>query len=567
MRKVPMKKIPIGVHDFKELLDDNFFYIDKTFLIKELLDLGNKVVLMPRPRRFGKTLNMSMLRYFFEKTANNANRYLFDNLAISSQPEIMQQQGNYPVINLTFKAVKETTWEKAYDKICELIETEVCRHEAIATHEKLTTKQRTNIARIIAQDRNHAVYSSSLATLSAALKNAYGSNVIILIDEYDAAINASYTHGYYEEMISFIRNFLCDGLKDNPALEKGFLTGILRVAKEGIFSGINNLDVLTITQPTAADKFGFTQPEVENLLKTYALSHQAADIKTWYNGYNFGNPDSPVTIYNPWSILNCIQKKGNIALYWANTSDNALIKNIIAASHDTVKQDFELLMSGQTIQKSIDDSIVLTDIENNDSGIWSLLLMSGYLTTTKHFSHRLEWFYSLKIPNLELMTLFRQLIRQAIKTVLAGSPKINSFITALLTGDAAIAQESLQSMILASASVYDFTATEPERSYHLFILGMLVALTGEYDVTSNRESGLGRYDVMIIPNNPQKPGVIIEFKKIHPLEKSLEQAADDALDQINNKKYATQLQARGVTQIYAYGIAFRGKELLVKMDI
>jgi len=417
---------------------------------------------------------------------------------------------------------------------------------------------------IVTKSASEETYSTSLEVLSAALEQAYGKSCIILIDEYDAAINASYIHGYYEDMINFMRAFLCSGLKDNNALEKSVLTGILRVAKEGIFSGINNLKVLSITRSTCADKFGFTQPEVDILLDKYTLSTKSDDAKIWYNGYNFGDVDNtPITIYNPWSILSFVKNNGRIHTYWSNTSDNALVKHIIAISRNSFKKDFEQLMAGETITQRIDDDVVLAGIEKDETAIWSLLLSSGYLTTIASTQHRLEWLYTLKIPNQELLSLFRKLISKAL-TAAVESEQINDFFELLISGQSIQVGNLLQKIILQTASVYDFAETEPERSYHLFILGMLVTLADDYHVRSNRESGYGRYDVMIIPSNPEKPGVVIEFKKIeHPEE--LEAAADAALTQIAKKNYAAELQAQGVTHIYSYGIAFKGKELLVKM--
>jgi len=368
-----MKQLPIGITNFKEMIEKDYYYIDKTLLIKELLDKGSKVTLLPRPRRFGKTLNLSMLNYFFSNT-EQAER-LFTNTAIAEFPDVMVHQGKYPVIFISFKDIKVSNWQDAYVKIQGLIKTEFDRLGGSLAN-IMTKAEQLDYDTIIARAASKDTLEKSLQVLSTLLQRYYQKRVIILLDEYDAPIHAAFTHGYYQDMVEFIRNLFSAALKDNNALEFSVMTGILRTAKEGIFSGLNNLNVCTLLEQDFSDKFGFTPQEVDTLLTDYTMQNQSTEIKHWYNGYQFAR----TTIYNPWSLLMCINKRGNLALYWVNTSDNALVKMLITRSNETVKTELESLLQEKTIIKSIDEAFVFPGMERNEVAIWSLLVFSGYLT-------------------------------------------------------------------------------------------------------------------------------------------------------------------------------------------
>ena len=373
-----MKRLlPIGLSDFKELIDDNYYYVDKTLLIDELKRTSAKVVLIPRPRRFGKTLNLSMLRYFYEKS-EISNRYLFKNTAIWQMEKYHAQQGTFPVIYLSFKDCKMNSWQEGYEKLKILITEEFRRH-ADYLLPTLKSYDLKDYMDIVEQTATPGAYGNSLFLLAKVLKRYYKKRVIVLIDEYDTPMHAAYSNGYYEEATNFLRSFLTAGLKDNPYLQKALLTGILRAAKEGIFSGLNNLRVCSLLETKFSDKFGFTEHEVDQLARTYKIPTKVESIKEWYNGYRSGN----VLLFNPWSILECIDHEGELRTYWGNTSDNALIKKIIPLASDETKYDLEVLMQGGSVEKEINEGLVFPGIEKEPSAVWSLLFYAGYLTYTK----------------------------------------------------------------------------------------------------------------------------------------------------------------------------------------
>ena len=553
-----IKKLPIGVSDFKKLIEENYYYVDKTLFIKELYDSSAEVILLPRPRRFGKTLNISMLRYFFEQS-ENSNAHLFTNTLISGQPEFQKLQGQFPVIFLTFKDCKTATWIGTYGKMIELIAQEYTRHfTTLAPHmDQIELKIYNSICDMTASEE---LFGGSLLRLSGLLYRAYKKQVIILIDEYDAAIHAGYMHGYYDKIVEFVRSLLTAALKDNSFIHKGVLTGILRTAKEGIFSGLNNLDVLSLIDPNFQDKFGFTQQEVEKLLSDYSLLRTLSDVQTWYNGYTFGS----TLIYNPWSLLQFVDKKGELKPYWVNTSDNALVKKLIAQSGTQVKLELEQLINKSGfVEKEIVDAFVFSGIEHDERAIWSLLLFSGYVTYKKCELRTGRLWCELIIPNTEILVQYQTLIEEIFIHSLS-KLKTNKLIEHLIAGDEEFFSDLLQEFVINSMSVNDITENESEKSYHLFMLGMMVIFADIYEVRSNRESGLGRYDITLFPKKPNYPGILFEFKKVSRKE-TLEQAAQRALDQIEEKKYAQELVSRGVKDIVSVGIAFAGKELLVLM--
>lgn len=552
-----MKKLSIGTSDFKEIIEQNCYYVDKTLLIKELIDAEGKVLLFPRPRRFGKTLNLSMLYYFFSNTEQVG--YLFENTAIAQDAASMLHQGQYPVIFLSFKDVKVPTWQNALELIAALLSKEFSKHVSIV-QPHLSELEQKLYAAILDGSSTRVQLEMSIMLLSSALKRAYNKRVIMLLDEYDTPIHAAFQHGYYKEMVSFARNLMSGALKDNTALELSVLTGILRTAKEGIFSGLNNLLVYTVLDKRYSSYFGFTEPETMQLLTDFKMQDQALQIKAWYNGYQFAG----TTIYNPWSILNCVHYDGQLAPYWVNTSDNALVLDIIARADDVVKRELEILLDHQSVYKSIDQAFSFADVEHNSCALWSLLLFSGYLTLRSQQLIEGFWTGELAIPNEEILILYKQLLKRSFDRTLS-TLGISQLRYALEKGDGGLFEEVIQKYIINSMSAFDLPNDEPEKSYHLFILGLLVSLSDSYDVVSNRESGFGRYDIMLVPKNPKQRGVIIEFKRVIRKD-SLEQSAENALQQIQEKQYAQELQKRGITAITAFGIAFKGKEVLLKQQ-
>jgi len=552
-----MKKLPIGISDFKVIIND-YYYVDKTLLVKELVDSSGLVLLIPRPRRFGKTLNLSMLKYFFEKTEID-NSYLFKNTEIWKHQGYRKLQGKFPVIFLTFKDIKEVSWEIAYNKIISLIAQEFKHHFAVL--EKFLAKNDLcDYIKILEKTANEELYHTSLFFLSRVLREVYNEQVIILIDEYDAIIHSGYNNHYYDKATQFMRSILTPVLKDNKYLERGILTGILRTAKEGVFSGLNNLKICSLLDSSFQDKFGFTQSEIKQFLKDYNLLDNVSDVQKWYNGYMF----SDTLIYNPWSLLMYVDQQGKLQPYWVNTSDNQIIKKLLILSDASLKTDLELLLLGNTVTKIVNEAIVFPGIESNSEAVWSLFLFAGYLTYTNYSLDRGRIYCDLKIPNEEVKFLYEDFIQDVFYRTLK-TAKSDLFLASLTSGDILTFSALLQEFILNSMSIYDLPSDEPEKSYHLFILGLLVFLIDSYQVKSNRESGYGRYDIMLIPYDKKNLGIVIEFKKvILDRKETLEIAAERALEQINNKHYVQELKSLGIKHIKLLGIAFQGKQILVK---
>lgn len=555
-----MKNLPIGISDFKYLIDQNYYYIDKTLFIKEVVEAPGQVTLIPRPRRFGKTLNLSMLKYFFEKTDEDTS-YLFRNTKIVQYQRFHEYHNQYPVIFLSLKDVKQDNWAKAYEALTYVIKNEFFRHSEIVLP-TLSDFERKQYQSILESTASEVAYQKSLRFLSDILYKYYQKNVIVLIDEYDSPIHIAFDNGYYKEIINFMRSFLSDVLKDNPYLQKGILTGILRVAKESIFSDLNNLNVATILDLKFHDKFGFTQDEVKLLLNDYDLCIKTSEIQQWYNGYQFNN----TTIYNPWSLISCAANQGIIKPYWVNTSSNLLIKKLLLKANQAVKSKLELLISDKSIRERIDDGIVFQNIETHETALWMLLFYTGYLTYSKKELIEGITYCDLVIPNKEVKIVYTDFVASIFQSTLP-SDAIHQLAHSLRNGDIPSFSEILQNFIINSMSVFDLPSNEPERSYHLFILGLLSIFQGEYQIKSNRESGFGRYDIMLIPNNKNDLGIVIEFKKTLLEDNSnLELAAKRALEQIKKKQYAQELRELGVKNIKGIDIAFLNKKLFVESE-
>ncbi len=560
---IQRKRLAYGISDFEDVIGNNYYYVDKSIFIDEILRNGAKAKLIPRPRRFGKTLNMTMLKAFFE-TTSVSKRSLFDGLAITNYPDAMQHQGKYPVIWLTFKDIKEPSWELCYTAIRQLISKEIERHKELFESQGLTVYERQILDTMAHEQADTIKYQSALVYLSQCLHKHHDKRPIILIDEYDVPMHAAFTHGYYNECIQFMRGFLSGGLKDNAHLEFAVLTGILRVAKESIFSGLNNLLVCSVLGDLFVDAFGFNAQETQCMLAYYDLGDMAQTVRTWYDGYTFG---TRTDIYNPWSVINFVHSHGRAAPHWINTSDNAIIKKLISKAPTYVQEDIEKLMHGNTIYKDISDDVTFGDLEQGDTAVmWSLFLASGYLTTRAVSTDKLS--AELIIPNQELMHFYESTIRSWFR-----EPRVRDY-NALLNYLITATPESLSmfcslfsTITYESFSYFDVgDATTPERFYHAFVLGLLVDLRADYNVTSNRESGTGRYDMMLKPRDATKPGFIGEFKKV-VAGNDLMAAANEALAQIKTRSYATQLKSENIAPIIYLGFAFAGKESKVVFEI
>lgn len=576
------KNIPIGVSDFKKLIEGNYFFVDKSLIIKEFINNGADIILTPRPRRFGKTLNLSMLRYFFdikmkqdfenskleskcenlEQTDIEADnkftntRILFVNLNIEKEEDIMKLQGKYPTIFLTFKNEKYQCYEDFKDGITLLLSNLYKEHDYLLESDKLSVFDKEEYRSMISRSVSIAYLSNAISMLMGYMNKHYGKKVMLFIDEYDVPIQEAYIKGYYDEMISLIRTMLTSALKDNPYVQKALITGILRVAKESIFSGLNNLEVDTILGYNFNDKFGFTPEEVEELLDYYDASTELNNIREWYNGYVFREQ----IIYNPWSVLNYLKRRNEGFMpYWINSSSNDLIKKLLVKGDQSMKLELESLIEGNSITKGIDDNIVMSEVENSNENIWSFLLMSGYLKAVKIENIRGRLYCELKIPNEEVLIFYENLIEKWFFETLTNQ-KYELMLNTLIAGDIKIFAGLFKDFVINNLSYFDVSGKEPERVYHAFVLGMLVSLSDTYKVKSNKESGYGRYDVMIIPKDISKIGIIIEFKKIDDfLDDTIEEATRAALKQIKDKKYAQELIEDGIENIIKLAIVFKGK--------
>ena len=556
------KRIAIGVSDFSEMLTGAYYYVDKTLFIQDIIEDGSKVMLLPRPRRFGKTLNMSMLRYFFENSTQD-NNLLFKGLAIGKHPDCMIKQGQYPVIFLSFKDLKHDSWEVTYGSLVQLIYTEYNRHLYLMDSPVLTDMDKKYFNRVRLDEGSEADYTSSIKKLSEFLTKHHGTKTIILIDEYDVPIQQAYIKQYYDSLVSFVRNFMTAALKDNDYLEKAVLTGVMRVARESLFSGLNNLSVWTLLDEPYCKQFGFLETEVEELLNYYGIESQLEEVRNWYNGYIFGN----AVVYNPWSLLKYVQNwKGGLQPYWINTSDNEIVHRLISRGGPPLKMELEDLLQGTTVIKTINQNISLGEVEKNDQNVWSFLLFSGYLKPISREIIDGEMICGLAIPNREVQTIYRDIVKSWFNDSVH-SDFLRTMLKSLISGQIEVFASHFREYVLSSFSYFDTGGKVPEKIYHAFVLGLLVGLRPNYEIKSNREGGYGRYDVMVIPQDTSQAGIIIEFKSVDTEEvKDLEQIAQQALQQIEAKEYQQELFARGIHRIIKLGIIFRGKEVLVKVS-
>ncbi|WP_335979682.1 AAA family ATPase [Fusobacterium polymorphum] len=543
-----MKKgIGIGIEDFKKIIEEDCYYFDKTNYIEELLKDRTEIKLFTRPRRFGKTLNMTTLKYFFDVRNAEENRKLFKDLYIEKS-EYFKEQGQYPVIIITMKDLKKNTWEQMYFAAKSLISNLYNEFEYI--REKLNEKDLIEFEKIWFK-KEDGDYDNSLRLLSEYLYNYYQKKVVLLIDEYDNPLIVANQNGYYKEAINFYRNLYSSALKTNSNLKMGVLTGIVQVAKEGIFSGLNNVKTYNILGDKFEIFFGLSEEEVENSLKYFELEYEIEEVKKWYDGYKFGNSE----VYNPWSIINYLSDRG-LQAYWVNTSDNALIYDSLKNSTVDVFKDLEVLFEGKTIKKEISPFFTFEELSKFD-GIWQLMVYNGYLKINEKLSNDE---YMIKIPNYEIQTFFK---KGFIDKFLVSGNYFNPMMDALLDGDIEEFERRLQNIFLVNTSFYDLKG---EKVYHSLFLGMLIWLRDKYEVKSNGERGHGRYDAMLIPLDKIKPAYIFEFKVSKTI-KGLTAKAEEALEQIKEKQYDAGLKEKGISKIYKIGIAFKGKNVKVKYEI
>ena len=543
-----MKKgIGIGIEDFKQMIREDCYYFDKTNYIEELLKDRTMIRLFTRPRRFGKTLNMTTLKYFFDVRNAEENRKLFKNLYIEKS-EYFKEQGQYPVIFITMKDLKKNTWEQMNFAVKSLISNLYNEFEYI--REKLNEKDLIEFEKIWFK-KEDGDYDNSLRLLSEYLYNYYQKKVVLLIDEYDNPLIVANQNGYYKEAINFYRNLYSSALKTNSNLKMGVLTGIVQVAKEGIFSGLNNVKTYNILGDKFETFFGLSEEEVENALKYFGMTYEIKEVKRWYDGYKFGNAE----VYNPWSIINYLSDRG-LQAYWVNTSDNALIYDNLKNSTVDVFKDLEALFEGKAIKKEISPFFTFEELSKFD-GIWQLMVYNGYLKINEKLSNDE---YMIKIPNYEIQTFFK---KGFIDKFLVSGNYFNPMMDALLDGDIEEFERRLQNIFLVNTSFYDLKG---EKVYHSLFLGMLIWLRDKYEVKSNGERGHGRYDAMLIPLDKIKPAYIFEFKVSKTI-KGLTAKAEEALEQIISKKYDIGLKELGISKIYRIGIAFKGKNVKVKYEI
>ncbi|WP_297424072.1 AAA family ATPase [Clostridium sp.] len=554
------KNIQVGTSDFKKLIEGNNYFVDKSLLIKEFIENGADIILTPRPRRFGKTLNLSMLRYFFDIRTKEETKDLFKGLKIEAEKEIMKKQGEYPVIFITFKNEKYLSYEDFKDGMMFLMSNLYKEHEYLLDSGKLSEFDKNDFKDMIMRKASIGALCNGISSLMGYMNKHYGRKVMLFIDEYDVPIQEGYIRGYYNDMIVLIRNLLTAALKDNLYVEKSLITGILRVAKESIFSGLNNLQVNTILNYDFNDKFGFTEKETMDLVNYYDANDNIEDIKKWYNGYIF----SGETVYNPWSVLNYLKNiREGFMPYWINSSSNDLIKKILIKGDRNIKLELEALINGDSINKVIDDTIVMQEVEDSNQNIWSFLTMSGYLKTVKTENIEGMLHCILKIPNKEVHIFYKNLIKKWFQDVMTNQ-KYELMLNMLVDGEIEIFAGIFTEFVINNLSYFDVAGKEPEKVYHAFVLGMLISLSEDYEVKSNKESGYGRYDVMIIPKDTSKVGIIIEFKKIDDfLKTTIDEGTIAALKQIEDMKYETELTEKGVKNIIKLAIVFKGKEVRI----
>ena len=555
------KTVGIGIQDFSKIIENNYFYIDKTSFIKEWWNNGDDTTLITRPRRFGKTMNLSMLETFFS-TEYAGRKDLFEGLSIWKEEKFRELQGTFPVINLSFAGIKELNYESAKEKIYDALRSLYIKFSFLKNSAVLQEADRRFFEQVLESEMKWSVATLALHHLSDYLYRYYGKKVIILLDEYDTPMQEAYVNGYWDELVSFTRSLFNSTFKTNPFLERGLMTGITRVSRESIFSDLNHLNVVTTTSDEYATCFGFTGDEVKAALREYGLEEEEKKVRFWYDGFSFGKKKG---IYNPWSIINYLDKK-QFNVYWANTSGNALISSLLKGANPDIKSEFEELLRGNSVHKVMDEQIVYNQLMQDENAIWSILLASGYLK----LEHVVIYGYTegdLSLTNGEVKLMFENMVSGWFRV---RQYEYNSFLKALLKGDKKAMNAYMNKIALETISYFDAgshpSQAEPERFYHGFVLGMMVDLRERYTITSNRESGFGRYDIVLMPKNKTDDAIIIEFKVYDAEdEKDLQETVKSALQQIEEQRYEEGIIAQGIPaeKIRKYGFAFEGKRVLI----
>lgn len=546
--------LPIGISDYR-LASTEYYYIDKTMMIKEFIDERPMVSLFTRPRRFGKTLNMDMLRTFFEKTDEDTSVYFKDKLIWGCGEEYRKYQGKYPVIFITFKDVKCENWKETYNLITKLIRFEYKRHEELLNSDRV--KDKDFYTKVVDEDADENDYMMSLMFLSKMLCEHYGKAPIIIIDEYDTPIQQGYTSGFYDKIILFMRNLFSGGLKDNRYLSYGFLTGILRVAKESIFSGLNNIKINSVMDNKYSGYFGFTSDEVRKMAEYYEVPQMYEEICTWYDGYRFGNTD----IFNPWSVINYFGNECYPRAFWQATGSNDILGEVLAEADEEIYERLTKLMQGEKILTYIDTSVIYPQIKNNPSSVYSFLLVSGYLKVVNaELAFNGDYMCEVALPNKEIAYVYNKEILQRL-AYMAPQSTVVSIQESLYTKNAVKLQKQLRKLLMESVSYFD---TVGENFYHGFVLGLCAIMDNRYYISSNRESGDGRYDIQLKPKDAHNPGILIELKYDKKCSgEELELLANEALQQINNQEYDTDMKTNGTQIIFKYGVAFSGKNVAI----
>ena len=554
-----VKSLPIAISDYVRAQSE-YYYVDKTLLIKEFLDQKPLVSLFTRPRRFGKTLNMDMLRVFFEISDEDTSKYFADKAIWKCGEEYQSHQGKYPVIFLTFKDVKFDTWESTIDKIRGLLQEEYGRHQELLSSDKLSQYEKEYFAKILDASANEVELTSALERLSKMLATHYGKAPIIIIDEYDTPIQEGYSKDFYDEIISFMRNFFSGAFKDNKNLSYGFLTGILRIAQESIFSGLNNLTVNSVMDEEYDSFFGFTSNEVKEMLEYYAMTEKESELKEWYDGYLFGNEE----IYNPWSVINYISRGGIPQAYWVNTGNNEILEDVMRVATDDITDRLYALLQGNRVVARIDQNVVYRSLAEDPANIYSLLLVAGYLKTPKkELQADGSYLCEVSIPNREIAAVYKsEILSHFLQIGAITRTTANKIAESLYANDYKKLQSAVAEYMDKSISFYDGGA---EGFYHGLMLGLIALMDNQYKIKSNRESGDGRYDVCLIPREKRYPGIILELKWEKGLgEAALDSLADEALVQIDALRYDSEMKEDGIIDILKFGIAFSGKKVSVK---
>lgn len=550
------KALPIGISEFRKAVS-KFYYVDKTLLIKELIDESAAVSLFTRPRRFGKTLNMDMLRVFFEISAEDTSKYFKDKLIWKCGEDYRKEQGKYPVIFLTFKDVKFQTWEETYRNISRLIRNEFERHIVLADSNKLSVYEKKYFKRMLDETADKSDVVFSLDQLSKMLHKHYGIAPIIIIDEYDIPIQQGHTQGFYDDVVSFIRNLFSGGLKDNQSLSFGFLTGILRVAKESIFSGLNNLKINSVLDDKYSEYFGFTPAEVRDMTEYYGVPEKYDEICEWYDGYRFGKTE----IFNPWSVINYFNDNFKPKAFWQSTGSNDIIGEVLSNADEDIYERLNSLMQGGSFVTYIDTDVIYPQIKNNPSSVYSFLLMAGYLKAIKSDAEfGSDYMCEVALPNKEISFVYSKEILTKLESIIPRSTAI-SIQEALYTLDADRLQALIEKLLLQSVSYND---TKNELFYHGLVLGLCAMFDNRYEVRSNRESGEGRFDIQLMPKNNKLPGILIELKAEKSCsEEALVKLSQKAVKQIIERKYDTEMISKGVKSVVKFGVAFSGKKVKI----